>query len=143
MLTITTFFAFSIMGLGFLSLLTDTDIIAVPGLGQGPGAVGIAAAVAAFAAVLIPVLRARRGSFATALFAAVATAVAHLVGVWLTTVVQGDGMVPATAAVGDLLARGPSGVIAGAALLAAVGGIMLRRARSTPPRWPWEKRAEG
>ncbi|WP_255218149.1 hypothetical protein [Microbacterium resistens] len=133
------FFALAIAGLGFLSLFTETDLIVVAGLGQLPGIVGMVLAVTVFAVVLRIVLRPPRPSFVPSVFLALGTTLAHLAGVWIAALVEGAGIAPATAAVGQLVLGGASAVIAVAALVAAWGGIALRRTRSGRPRWPWEE----
>ena len=62
MLSTVSFFALAIVGLGAVSFAMDADIIGVPGLGQGPGVIGMATAVAVFAGVEWAAVRiARRG----------------------------------------------------------------------------------
>ncbi|MDR6866700.1 hypothetical protein J2Y69_001293 [Microbacterium resistens] len=126
------------MGLGFLSLLTESDIIMVPGLGQLPGIVGMVLAVAVFALTLWMVLAAPRPSYVSTVFLALGTTLAHLGGIWATALAEGVGVARATAPVGHLVLGGGSAVIAFAALVAAWAGIALRRTRARQPHWPWE-----
>ncbi|QNA93430.1 MULTISPECIES: hypothetical protein [unclassified Microbacterium] len=132
------FFALALFGLGALSVATDTDIIAVPGLGQAPGAIGMAVAVAVFALTLWSTLRRDRPSFGATITIALLTALAHLVVVWIV-VLLGSGFVIATSVVGDLVRGGASVVLVVAGLVASWGGIALRRTRAQHPRWPWER----
>lgn len=141
-LAIISFFALTIGGLGFLSLLTETDIISVPGLGQLPGVIGMVSAVAVFALLLGVVLRAAHPSYFASLGVALATALVHLGAVWITASGTGDGPVSAGTVVGQLVLGGSSVLIAASALIAAWGGIALRRTRAQHPQWPWEKRGE-
>ena len=136
------FFALAIVGLGAVSVATDTDIIAVPDLGQAPGAVGMLAAVAAFALVLWATLRRRHPSFFASVAIAVAAALAHLVVVWVAVLLGTSNVVIATAVAGDLVRGGASAVLLAAGLIAAWGGIALRRTRAEHPRWPWERDGE-
>lgn len=133
------FFALTVFGLGALSVATDTDIIAVPGLGQAPGVVGMLAAVVVFALMLWSTLRRGDPSFVATIAIALLAALAHLVAVWITVVIGSSDFVIATAVAGDLVRGGASAVLVVAGLIAAWGGIALRRTRAEHPRWPWER----
>ncbi|MDF2509843.1 MAG: hypothetical protein K0Q52_3702 [Microbacterium sp.] len=133
------FFALAVFGLGALSVATDTDIIAVPGLGQAPGAIGMVVAVLAFALMLWSTLRRGVPSYAATIAIALLTAIAHLVAVWITVVVGSSDFVIATAVAGDLVRGGASAVLVVAGLIAGWCGIALRRTRAEHPRWPWER----
>lgn len=132
------FFALAVFGLGALSIATDTDIIATPGLGQVPGAAGMLMGVVVFALVLAASLRRDRPSFASSPAVALAAALAHLVAVWIGAAASGDAIV-ATATVGGLVQGGASVVILAAGAIAAWAGIALRRTHASRPRWPWEQ----
>jgi uncharacterized membrane protein len=132
------FFGLAILGLGMLSYFTDSDILSVPDLGQYPGVVGMVLAIVVFVAILVPSLRPRRPTYPASVLVGVATALAHLAGVWLTALVAGAGIAPATAAVMQLVVGGSTLVIGLAALVAAWVGIALRRTRAHRPSWPWE-----
>lgn len=136
------FFALAVFGLGALSVATDTDIIAVPGLGQGPGVTGMVIALLAFASMLWATLRREHPSYVAAVAIALATALGHLVGVWVSVLVATGGLVTATAVAGDLVRGGASAVLAVAAAIAAWAGVALRRTRSARPQWPWEREDE-
>ncbi|MBO9627095.1 MAG: hypothetical protein J7484_12065 [Microbacterium sp.] len=142
MFAIIGFFALAVFGLGALSVATDADVISTPGLGQTPGIVGMILAVAVFALSLGLALRQRHPSFWSVPSAAVATALAHLVAVWVAVLVPGGDVIVATAVAGDLVRGGASAVIVLAAAVAAWGGIALRRTRAQHPRWPWERHDE-
>lgn len=133
------FFALAIFGLGAVSVLTDSDIIATPGLGQWPGIGGMAAAVLAFALLLWSVVRRPGPSFFSALVIAVATALAHLAAVWIAVASVAGSALLATAVAGDLVRGGASAVLLLAAAIGAWAGIALRRTRARHPRWPWER----
>lgn len=133
------FFALAVFGLGALSVATDTDIIAVRGLGQAPGAVGMLAAVAIFALMLWSTLRRGHPSFVATIAIALLAALAHLAAVWITVVLGSSDFVIATAVAGDLVRGGASAVLVVAGLIAGWGGIALRRTRAAHPRWPWER----
>lgn len=133
------FFALAVFGLGALSVATDTDIIAVPDLGQAPGAVGMLAAVIAFALMLWSTLRRPRPSYMATIAIALATGLAHLAAVWITVTIGAESPVLATAVAGDLVRGGASAVLVLTALVAGWGGIALRRTRAEHPRWPWER----
>jgi len=133
-------FALAVFGLGILSLVTDRDIISVPGLGQAPGVVGMLAALAVFAGMLWRSLRRQNRTFlATAAFIGLCTALAHLVAVWATVLTSTVDLVVATAVAGDLISGGASAVLFVAGLIAAVGGIALRHSGGRQPKWPWER----
>ncbi|WP_217177672.1 hypothetical protein [Streptomyces sp. AC495_CC817] len=137
-LSVIGFFALAVFGLGAVSVATDADIIAVPGLGQGPGIVGMLAALAVFALMLGLALRVRHPSFVSVPTVALATSLAHLAAVWAAALVVSGDVIIATAVVGDLVRGGPSAVLLVAAAIAAWAGIALRRTRAQHPRWPWE-----
>jgi hypothetical protein len=118
---------------------TDTDIIAVSGLGQAPGAVGMVAAVVVFALMLWSTLRRGDPSYVATIAIALLTVLTHLAAVWITVVIGSSDFVIATAVAGDLVRGGASAVLLVAALIAAWGGIALRRTRAEHPRWPWER----
>ncbi|MCK2037739.1 hypothetical protein KZC51_16545 [Microbacterium sp. SSW1-49] len=136
------FFALAVFGLGAVSAATDTDIISVPGLGQGPGVTGMLIALLVFALMLGLTLRRRSPSSAASLAISLATALGHLVGVWIAVLIGTGGLITATAVAGDLVRGGPSVVLIIAAAIAAWSGIALRRTRSARPRWPWERDEE-
>ena len=130
------FFALAIAGLGALSFFTDADIIAVPGLGQGPGAWGMVAALAVFAGTLWATVRRARPVYPRVVVTLLAVPVAHLAVVWVAAL--GAGPLAATTVARDLVLGGTSAVLAGAAAVAAWGGVALRRTRASRPRWRWE-----
>lgn len=113
------------------------------GLGQGPGVFGMLVGLLAFALVLWAGLRRPRPSFSSAPVVALATALAHLAGVWIGVLVGDGDLVIATAVVGGLVSGGASIVLFLAAAVAAWSGIALRRTRAEHPRWPWERDDEG
>ena len=129
-------------GLGAVSVATDTDIISVPGLGQGPGVTGMLVALLVFALMLGLTLRRPHPSYVAALAISLATALGHLLGVWAAVLIGTGGVVTATVVAGDLVRGGPSVVLIVAAAIAAWSGIALRRTRSARPRWPWERDEE-
>ncbi|WP_061016822.1 hypothetical protein [Microbacterium sp. CCH5-D1] len=136
------FFALAVFGLGAVSVATDTDIIAVPNLGQVPGVAGMIAAVVSFALVLWSTLRRSQPSYVATVAIALTAGLAHLVVVWFAVLIGDGDLVLATAVAGDLVRGGTSAVIVLAALIAGWGGIALRRTRAEHPRWPWEREEE-
>lgn len=141
-LAVISFFALAILGLGVLSAATDADIIAVPGLGQAPGVIGMLAAVAAFAATLWSALQRQSPSFLSVPLIALGTALVHLVAVWATVLLASGDLVVATAVAGALVRGGVSVVLLLVGIIAGWGGIALRRTRAEHPRWPWERDEE-
>jgi len=133
------FFALAVFGLGAVSVATDSDIISVPGLGQVPGAVGMLVAVVVFALTLWFTLRGSHPSFLAVPAVAIATALAHLVAVWIGVASSRGDLIVATVVAGDLVTGGASVVLVLAAAIAAWGGIALRRTRAQHPQWPWER----
>lgn len=133
------FFALAIAGLGALSFFTDRDIIAVPGLGQGPGAFGMGAALVAFAGTLWSTVRAPRPSYAPVLLTTLAVPITHLVVVWIAVLLTGASVVTATTVAGDMLRGGVSLVLLITAAVSAWSGVALRRTRAERPEWPWER----
>ena len=141
-LATTGFFALAVFGLGAVSVATDTDIISVPGLGQGPGVAGMLIALLVFALMLGITLRRPHPSYVATLAISLATGLGHLAAVWAAVLIGTGGVVTATAVAGDLVRGGSSVVLILAAAIAAWSGIALRRTRSEPPRWPWERDEE-
>ncbi|MBT2496999.1 hypothetical protein J7E45_15415 [Microbacterium sp. ISL-59] len=137
------FFALAVFGLGALSVATDTDIIAVPGLGQAPGAIGMLSAVVVFALMLWSTLRRGNPSYVATVAIALLAGITHLAAVWITVLIGSSDLVIATAVAGDLVRGGASAVLVVAGLIAAWGGIALRRTRAEHPRWPWERDDDG
>ncbi|UWF78736.1 hypothetical protein JRG78_10475 [Microbacterium sp. EF45047] len=125
-----------------LSYFADIDIIAVSALGQWPGIAGMFVAVAVFTGMLWPVLRVPHPLYPPVALVAVVTGLAHLAAVWLSALVAGSGLAPASAAVSQLVLRGPSAVLLLAAAVAAWIAVALRRTRARPPHWPWERAAD-
>lgn len=138
-LAIISFFALAVFGLGAVSIATDSDIIAVRGLGPLPGAFGMLAAVVAFGLTLWSSLRRTPLSYASALAVALATALTHLAVVWIGVAAASGDLIVATVVAGDLVRGGASAVLLVAAAIAAWGGIALRRTRAQHPQWPWER----
>ncbi|WP_431071038.1 hypothetical protein [Microbacterium phyllosphaerae] len=136
------FFALAVFGLGAVSVATDSDIISVPGLGQVPGAAGMLIAVVVFALTLWFTLRRSHPSFLAVPGVAIATALAHLIAVWIGVATGRGDLIVATAVAGDLVTGGASAVLIFAAAIAAWGGIALRRTRAQHPQWPWEREEE-
>lgn len=136
------FFALAVFGLGAVSFFTDADIIAVPGLGPGPGITGMLVALVTFAAMLRVVLRRAHPSFVSAGAIALGSALGHLIAVWVAVLIASGGAITATAVAGDLVRGGASAVLLLAAVIAAWAGIAMRRTRSGRPQWPWEREDE-
>ena len=130
--------ALLIFGLGMTSLVTDESVIATPGLGQAPGAVAVAASIAAFALTLLTVVRRPHPSYMSSLWIAAGTGLAYLAGMWITLVVTGSGLGAASAVAGRVATTWFGLVIIAAALVAAWAGIALVRTRASRPRWSWE-----
>lgn len=133
------FFALAVFGLGALSVATDADIIAVPDLGQSPGVIGMLAAVVSFALILWSTLRRGNPSYVATIAIALVTGLVHLAAVWIVVLIGTGSVVLATAVASDLVRGGASAILLLAALIAAWGGIALRRTRAEHPRWPWER----
>lgn len=138
MLAAISFFALAIFGLGAVSVATDADIIAVPGLGQAPGIIGMLTAATVFALLLWARVRKPEPSYVASVSIGLFAGLAHLVAVWCTVLFTTGGVVIATAVAGDLVRGGASAVLVLAAAIAAWGGIALCRTRASAPRWPWE-----
>ncbi len=132
------FFALAVFGLGLLSLATETDIIAVPGLGQAPGMIGMAAALAAFAWAQWTAVRQARPPYRSVWLTALITGFAHLVVVAVCVLVVAGDAVTALVVAGDLVRGGASAVLVLVAATAGWCGIALRRTRAQHPHWPWE-----
>lgn len=132
------YLALLIFGLGMTSLITDEPVIATPGLGQAPGAVAVAASVAAFAAALFAVVRRADPRPRSAPVIAAVTALAYLVGLWITALSTGAGLGIAMGVAARVVTSWFGLVVLVAAVFSAWAGIALARTRSTRPRWAWE-----
>ncbi|MFT4234617.1 MAG: hypothetical protein QM607_06435 [Microbacterium sp.] len=130
--------ALLIGALGFLSLLTDSDVIRTPGVPNPAGVLAVLVAVVAFALALWPPLRRTHPNYPAALGVALITGVAYGVALWLLALVFGADLVTATAALGGVVTSWPIAVIVLAAALGGWIGIALRRTRAHRPHWPWE-----
>lgn len=133
------FFALAVFGLGALSIATDADLIAVPGVGQAPGVVGMIIAVAVFAGILWLAVRIRHPRFRSVWTISIATALAHLLAVGVVAAITSGEFVAALAVVGGLITGGASLVILVVAAVASWAGIALRRTKAKHPQWPWER----
>ena len=131
--------ALVIFGLGMTSLATNTDVIDTPGLSAVPGVAGIVVSAAGFSAVLGAGLRVPHPSFYTALWAALAAAVAYLAGVWIAAATSGVDAAMAASVVGRLAVGWAAPVVAVAGFVTAWAAIAVMRTRARPPRWPWER----
>ena len=138
-LTAIGFFAIAVFGLGALSVITDSDVISVPGAGQAPGIVGMILAIAAFAGVLWLAVRGEHPRFRSVWTIAVVTALVHLIGAGAAALVAAGEVVTALAVMGELVTDGASLVVLIAAAIAGWAGVALRRTRRSSPQWPWER----
>ncbi|WP_308123044.1 hypothetical protein [Microbacterium marinilacus] len=130
--------ALTIFGTGLLSLSTDRDVIATPGLGSVPGPLAAGVSAIAFAATLWPVLRGRP-RYTSVIGVVLAVVLAHLVALWVLALVFGADLALATAAVGDVATSWTVAVFAGSAAVAAWVAVAVRRTAAHRPRWPWER----
>lgn len=138
-MTTIAFFALAVFGLGALSIATDADIIAVPGLGQAPGVIGMVIAVAVFAGIFWAAVRIKQPRYRSAWTISFATALMHLLGVGLVAAVASGEFVTGLAVMGQLITGGASLVILVVAAVASWAGVALRRTKAKQPRWPWER----
>lgn len=135
----TLFFALVVLGFGILTFVSDRDVIAVPGLGQAPGILGMLAALIAFVGTSRTTLMPDRPTYPPVVVTTLATSLAHLVVVWMAVLIAGHGFVTATSVAGDLIRYGPTMILFFAAAIAAWSGVALRRTRAKSPQWPWER----
>ncbi|MFG6402765.1 hypothetical protein [Microbacterium sp. P04] len=134
-----TFFALAIAGLGFTSLFLDADVIAVEGLGQAPGIVGMIGAGLVFAASLLLAVRTQHPSFWSAPITALATVLAYAAGVLFGGALSGADLAASAVAAGTAMVGWVGIVLFLAALVSAAGGVALVRSRGGTPRWRWER----
>jgi len=132
------FVALVIAGLGLTSLITDAEVIAVPGLGALPGAAGLAAATAAFTTVTWLIVRVPHPAYGATAAVVPAVYLAYLAGVWLGAVVGGTDPARAAAAAGGFATSVFAVVLVAAAFVCAWAAAALVRTRASRPRWPWE-----
>lgn len=131
--------ALAVLGLGMLSFWTDADIIAVPGLGQAPGVVGMIAALVVYAVLALLALRIARPRYRAVWTIAFAVALVHLVVVGCGALFAAGDPVAALAVTGGLITGGASLVVLIAAAAASWIGVALRRTAVRKPQWPWER----
>jgi len=134
----TAFVTLLIAGLGLASLALDADVVATPGLGVAPGAVGVAAASIAFAAGLTAGVRMPHPPYAASAWCAVAAFLGYVGGVGVGALIGGADPAVAVGAAGEVAISWFAVVVAAAGLACGWGGIALVRTRSRRPRWPWE-----
>jgi len=134
----TTFVALTIGGLGVVSLVRDSDVITVAGLGPIPGVLGIVVSVALFSGILLWGLRASPPGYLTAVPCALGGYIGELGGIVLGGVVSGADLARAVAAAASVALGWPGAVIAVAALASGAFGVFLARTRGGRPRWAWE-----
>jgi hypothetical protein len=132
------FVALLIAGFGLTSLLTDTEVIAVPNLGFLPGALGVAVATVAFAAITGLAVRLARPQYTAVIAITASVFIGYLAGLWVGALLTGAGLAPATAAMGSFATSVFALVLLGAAVVCAWAAIALVRTRAGRPRWPWE-----
>ncbi|MFE1645912.1 hypothetical protein [Microbacterium sp. P01] len=132
------FFALAIFGFGMTSLITDSDVIAVEGLGPIPGVFALVCAAGGFAGSLWLGIRSVHPSYVVALPVAIASFLFYLVGLGFGALVGDAGLVQAVAAVGGVATSWFGMVVAVTGLVCAAGGVALVRPRTARPHWPWE-----
>ncbi|WOF22413.1 hypothetical protein N8K70_13595 [Microbacterium betulae] len=125
--------------LGFGSLLTETDVIATPGIDIVPGVLAVVVSVAGFGLALQPVLRRARPRFTAVIGVMAGVAASYCASLWLLALLFGAGAAASTAAVGQVLIGWQVPLLAAAAGVAAWVAVAVRRTRARPPRWPWER----
>ncbi|WP_020098632.1 hypothetical protein [Microbacterium sp. 11MF] len=134
------FAALAICGFGFTSLVTDTDVIAAPGLGQGAGIAAMLLAAGAFAGAEYGAVR--RGRYPAAVWVMIATVAGYLAGIVLGGVLTGADAALALGAAGTFSLSWFALVLAVTAAAASWAGIALGRTRARRPEWPWERSDE-
>lgn len=132
------FFALVVAGFGMLSLLTDDEVLDVPGLGQLPGVVATAFAVAAYALLTGIVVAPPRPAFALSFAVVAPVFLAYLAGLVVGAMIAGVDLARAVGAVGGFATSWFAALLASAALVCAWAAIALVRTRAERPRWPWE-----
>ncbi|MDJ1114385.1 hypothetical protein [Microbacterium dauci] len=133
------FGALSICGLGFASLLTDTDVVATRGLGNIAGVVGFCLSVAVLQLLLLWALRQPRPTYGAAAWSAGAVYLAYPFGLALGAVFTGVDPARAVAASGAFALSWFALVLAAAAAIAGWVAVALVRTRAHRPEWPWER----
>lgn len=133
------FAALAIAGLGVTSVLLDADVIAVPGLGNLPGAAGMVCAVIAVGATVWFGARRRRPSYLTSAATTVGALVAYLLGVVFGGILTGVDPARTVSAAAGFATSWFAVVLMIAAFVAGWSGIALVRTGATRPDWPWER----
>jgi hypothetical protein len=138
-LTTVGFFTLTIAGMGLISLATDADVLTVPGIGQIPGAAGVIAAGAAYAAGAWRMLRAARPRYTGAVWVALIGYLVYGAATGFAALVVTGQPATALAVTGALLVGWAGLVVAASAAVAAWSAVALVRTRASRPRWPWER----
>lgn len=128
------FVSLIITGDAITSVLTKTDVIEIAGASPLVPVVGIAAATAVWAVIVIRGI-AKRGSIGTATAAGVLASLAYLAGMFVASL--GSGIAAATVAT-HLIMAGYVLVVLIAGVATAAGTLALSRASGKMPQWPWE-----
>ncbi len=131
------FAALAICGFGFTSLLTDTDVIATPGLGQGAGIAAMLLSAVVFGATSFAAIR--RGRYAAAGWVTLATVAAYLAGILVGGLLGGADAALVASALGAFALSWYTLILALAAFASAWAGVALARTRARRPEWPWER----
>jgi len=132
------FFALVIAGFGIASLLTGTEVVDAPEIGQLPGILGTLLAVAGFALTLWRAVRRTRPTFVAAIVIVAAAVAGYLVGLLLGALMSGADPARALGVATSFAGSWFALLLAASALVAGWGGIALVRTRAGRPRWPWE-----
>lgn len=136
------YLALLVAGLGFASLLTDSDVIETQGVGLIPAYVAAAVAIVAFALLVRSTVARDRPSYVSVVSIAVGAALAHLATLALTAVIDSGDIGVAIGVVGEVLIGWVTPVIALTAAMTAWAAVAMRRTRADRPRWPWEDEEE-
>src|SRR5688572_5887709 len=119
------FVALLIFGLGMVSLATNEDVIATPGLGQTAGIVATTLTVAAFAGGLWAAVRRPQPSYWGSAWTTAACFLAYTGGVWFGAVFTGVDLAVATAVTGRIATSWFGFAVAAAAFVSSWCGIAL------------------
>jgi len=131
------FAALAICGFGFTSLLTNTDVLSAPDLGQGAGIAAMLLSGVVFAGTEYGAVRRRR--YPAAAWVMIATIAAYLLGVVVGGVLGGADAAAALGVAGEFALSWYALVLGATAAAAAWAGIALHRTRARRPEWPWER----
>ncbi|WP_029150160.1 hypothetical protein [Microbacterium indicum] len=134
------YLALLVAGLGFASLWTGSEVIAMPGIDIPTAFVAAGAALVAFGLLLWAALDRWRPSYGSVAGVALASGAVHALVLGVAVLVDTGDLGSVIGVLEHVLIGWVSPVVVLAAAVAAWAAVAIRRTGANPPRWPWEGR---